>query len=282
MKYTLSLILSALFAVAAARPATADSITVAAAISLKDALADIAKSYKSDTGEDVQLTFASSGQLMALIKSGAPIDVFVSAATRQVDDLARTKHVDDKTRRTIAANDLVLIVPANARSAPESFKDLADPKYKRIALGEPRTVPAGEYAAETLAALELTDAVKPRAVYANNVRQVLDYVERGEVAAGIVYATDARAAGDKVRVVDRADPATHTPILYPAAAVTASKKPAAAQKFLDYLTSDKAQKLLTARGFTKPPAPSDDGTKRTPAAHSSLILRPSSLPGSAR
>lgn len=253
MKYTLSLILSALFAVAAARPATADSITVAAAISLKDALADVAKSYKADTGEDVQLTFASSGQLMALIRNGAPIDVFISAATRQVDDLAKTQHLDDKTRRTVAANDLVLIVPADAKSPPASFKDLADPKYKRIALGEPRTVPAGEYAAETLAALKLTDAVKPRAVYGNNVRQVLDYVERGEVAAGIVYATDAKASGDKVHVVDRAEAATHSPIVYPAAAVTASKKPDAARKFLDYLTTDRAQKLLADRGFAKPP-----------------------------
>ena len=259
MKSSLSLILSALLAVAGfTRPATADSITVAAAISLKDALADIVQSYKSDTGEDVQLTFASSGQLMALIKNGAPIDVFISAAGRQVDDLAKTKHVDDRTRRTIATNDLVLIVPADAKSPPTSFKDLADPKYKRIALGEPRTVPAGEYAAETLAALKLADAVKPRAIYANNVRQVLDYVERGEVSAGIVYATDAKASGDKVRIVDRAEAATHTPITYPAVTVSASKKQDASRRFLDYLTTDKAQKLLVNRGFTPPPPPAQD------------------------
>src|SRR4051812_43756680 len=205
MKYALTLILSALLTGAAARPATADSITVAAAISLKDALTDIAQSYKSDTGETVQFTFASSGQLMAQIKNGAPIDAFISAAQSQVDDLAKANAIDDKTRRTIAGNALVLIVPAVAKSPPPaSFKDLADPRHKRIALGEPRTVPAGEYAAQPLAALKLTDTVKPRAVYGSNVRQVLDYVERGEVAAGIVYATDALAAGDKVRVVDRA------------------------------------------------------------------------------
>jgi molybdate transport system substrate-binding protein len=254
--------------VALPSPARADAITVAAAISLKDALADIAKSYKADTGEDVQLTFASSGQLMALIRNGAPIDVFISAAQRQVDDLARTQHVDDKTRRTIAANDLVLIVPAAAKSPPESFKDLADARHKRIALGEPRTVPAGEYAAETLAALKLTDAVKPRAVYGNNVRQVLDYVERGEVAAGIVYATDARESGPKVRLIERAAPGTHAPIVYPAAVISASKNADAAKRFLDYLAGDKAQKLLTDRGFS-------------PASihHSSLRTRHSPPPG---
>jgi molybdate transport system substrate-binding protein len=254
MRHTLTLILSALLSLAGACPAHADAITVAAAISLKGALVDVAQSYKTDAGESVQFTFASSGQLTAQVKNGAPIDAFISAATRQVDDLAKANLVDDKTRRTIACNDLVLIVPANAKSPPTSFNDLADPRHKRIALGDPRTVPAGEYAAQTLASLKLTDAIKPRTVYATNVRQVLDYVERGEVAAGLVYATDAKASGDKVHIIDRAAPDTHSPIVYPAAVVTASKKKDAARKFLDYLTTDKAQKLLAIHGFTPPPS----------------------------
>jgi molybdate transport system substrate-binding protein len=275
VKATLTLILSALFTLAAARPASADAITVAAAISLKEALVDIAQSYKTDTGESVQFTFASSGQLMAQVKNGAPIDLFISAAARQVDDLAKANAIDDNTRRIIAGNDLVLIVPANAKSPPTSFKDLADPKHRRIALGEPRTVPAGEYAAQALAALKLTDAIKSRTVYANNVRQVLDYVERGEVAAGLVYATDAKAAGDKVRIIDRAPPDTHTPITYPAAVVSASKQKDAAQKFLTYLTSARAQKLLATHGFTEPPA-IPPAPPESPIHHSAFIIQHSS------
>jgi molybdate transport system substrate-binding protein len=268
MRLTPLLLLLAL-SLAAPPARAADQITVAAAISLKDALADVAKSYQSDTGQSVQFTFASSGQLMAQIKNGAPIDLFISAAAKQVDQLAAAKLIDPATRRVIARNDLVLIAPANAKSPPASFKDLADPRHQRIALGDPRTVPAGEYAAQVLQALKLTDAVRPRAIYASNVRQVLDYVERGEVDAGVVYATDARESGPKVRLIDRAPADAHAPIVYPAAVVAASRHPDAARKFLDYLAGDKAQKLLAARGFA---APTRDSAVRThhsppPGAH---------------
>jgi len=255
MRLTPLLLLTLALATPLARAAD-DDITVAAAISLKDALTDVAKSYQSDTGHRVGFTFASSGQLMAQVKNGAPIDLFISAAERQVDQLAAAKLIDPATRRIIARNDLVLIAPAAAKSPPTSFKDLADPRHGRIALGDPKTVPAGEYAAQVLDALKVADAVRPRAVYGSNVRQVLDYVERGEVAAGIVYATDAQESGAKVRVIERAAPETHAPIVYPAAVISASKRADAAKKFLDYLATDKAQKLLAARGFT-PPTPQD-------------------------
>jgi molybdate transport system substrate-binding protein len=247
------LLLLALLLSPATLPARADEITVAAAISLRDALTDVARQYKADTGHDVTFTFGSSGQLMAQVRNGAPIDVFISAAERQMAELARGGLVDDRTRRAVAGNALVLVVPAGAKSPPESFQELADARHKRIALGDPRTVPAGEYAAQVLEALKLADAVRDRAVYGVNVRQVLDYVERGEVAAGIVYATDARASGAKVRVVERADAATHAPIVYPAGVVSASKRADAARRFLDYLSGEAAQKILAARGFVPPP-----------------------------
>jgi molybdate transport system substrate-binding protein len=253
MRFTLTLFVS--FALAAyGTVARGEAITVAAAISLKDALADVAKQYKADTGRDVAFTFASSGQLMVQVRNGAPIDVFISAAERQMNELAAARLIDERTRRVVAGNELVLVVPADAKSPPTSFKDLADPRHKRVALGDPRTVPAGEYAAQALDALKLADAVRGRAVYGVNVRQVLDYVERGEVAAGVVYATDARAAGAKVRVVARADAATHAPIVYPAAVVSASKRADAARRFLDYLAGATAQKTLAGHGFVPPPA----------------------------
>ena len=256
----LALALSAVAALATTAAPPAEPITVAAAISLRDALGDVAKAYEADTGRRVRFTFASSGQLMAQVKNGAPIDLFISAAEKQVAELVQDKLVDAASRRVIARNELVLVAPAGAASPPASFKDLADARHRRIALGEPRTVPAGEYAAQVLEHLKLSDAVRGRTVYGSNVRQVLDYVERGEVAAGVVYATDARAAGgDKVRVVARADPSTHAPIVHPAALVTASKKQDAARAFLAYLAGAKAQKLLAARGFAPPSTPGDSG-----------------------
>jgi molybdate transport system substrate-binding protein len=249
------LILVMLVGVCTARPAiAADAITVGAAASMKEALTEVAAAYKADTGGEVDLTFGSSGQLMAQIKNGAPIDLFISAAVKQVDELAKEKLVDGGSVRNVASNELVLIVPAGAKAAPASFKDLADSAHKRIATGDPKTVPAGEYAAQALETLKLTGAVGDRLVYGASVRQVLDYVERGEVAAGIVYRTDALQSGDKVKVVDRADPITHAPIVYPGVVVTASKKAAAARQFLDYLVGAKARKILAAKGFGPPPA----------------------------
>jgi molybdate transport system substrate-binding protein len=232
-------------------PAFAEPIRVAAAISLKDALGEAARSYEAETGDRLVFTFGSSGQLMTQIRNGAPIDVFVSAAAKQMDDLQKENLVDPATRVTVASNSLVLIVPAG-REAPASFEALAN-VAGRIAAGEPKTVPAGQYAAEVFRSLKITDALKGRLVYGTNVRQVLAYVERGEVAAGVVYSTDAKEAGEKVRVVATAPAGSHQPIVYAAAVVTAARQPAAARRFLSYLaTSEKARSALTSRGFMLP------------------------------
>src|SRR5207237_2691665 len=131
-----------------------------------------------------------------------------------------------------------------AASAPSSFEGLKETAVTRIAIGEPTTVPAGQYAMQALTAMKLADVVRSRLVYGSNVRQVLDYVERGEVAAGIVYATDAKAAGENVRVTCTIDAADHEPIVYPAVLVKASSRRAAAARFLAYLLSDKGQARL--------------------------------------
>jgi molybdate transport system substrate-binding protein len=244
-------VLGLLFAPAAL---AGESITVAAAASLKEGLTEVAAAYKADTGAEVELTFGSSGQLMAQIKNGAPIDLFVSAAVKQVEELAKEKLVDASTRRDVAVNDLVLIVPADAKAGPASFKDLTNPAHKRIAMGDPKTVPAGQYAQQTLDTLKLADAVRERVVYGSSVRQVLDYVERGEVAAGIVYRTDALQSGSKVRIVEKAEPITHELIVYPGVVVSASKNSAAAKKFLLYVVGERGRKILADKGFGPPPA----------------------------
>jgi molybdate transport system substrate-binding protein len=236
-----------------------ESISVAVAISLKEAMGEIATAYTRETGDEVRFTFGASGQLAAQIRNGAPVDAFISAAGKQIDELIEAGQLDRATRCEVAGNALVLVVPAAAEAAdgPASFGDLADPNVRRVAVGEPKSVPAGLYAMRVMEKLGVakTLAGSGRLVYGANVRQVLDYVARGEVAAGVVYATDARQAGeDAVRVVATAEPGTHDPIVYPAAVVASGnpRRAAAATRFLEYLKGDGAKRILKARGFTIP------------------------------
>ena len=251
----------------AAGSARAESISVAVAISLQDAMEDVAAGYRNETGHEVHFTFGSSGQLMAQVRNGAPIDAFIAAADQQVDTLIEDGRLDPATRRVVAGNRMVLIVPADAQAPPEGFEDLAEPARGRVAIGEPATVPAGQYASQVLDKLGVAASLEGRLVYGANVRQVLDYVVRGEVAAGIVYATDAIAAGaDKVRVVATADPQTHAPIVYPGAVVAASRNAEAARRFLEYLAGEPARKVLKDHGFTVPESQAQPLTDRDHSA----------------
>lgn len=234
-----------------------DTITVAAAISLKDALTRAAAQYHAQTGQEVEFTFASSGQLASQVLNGAPVDLFISAANKQVDDLARSGAVEPSTRKVIAGNTMVLIVPPDEQSPPQSIQALAGKTISKVAIGEPRTVPAGHYARQVLQHARIAEAVSDKLVLGMNVRQVLDYVQRGEVSAGLVYSTDARIAGAKVRITYTCKDGEHEPIVYPAILVKASPNKAAAGRFLDFLLSEKGQACLAEYGFTPPPAPKD-------------------------
>jgi molybdate transport system substrate-binding protein len=250
MRFLIAFLIS-LVSVAAA---PAESINVGAAISLKESLEAIAREYKKAGGDTVVFQFASSGQIMGLIKAKADVDVFISAADRQMDELTNANLVDAATRRVIVGNTLVLVVPAGSTLAIKSFDDLESRSVRQIAAGDPKSVPAGDYTSQVLAARKLTDKVSDRLIYGANVRQVLGYVEAGKVDAGIIYATDAKESGDKVRVVAAADAKDHGAIVYPAAMVSASARKAAAKKFLDYLGTEPAKNVFKERGFTIPAA----------------------------
>lgn len=247
MRKWLPYALSLIFCLTAA--ASAGAIRVSAAISLKEAVTEIARAYQADGGDEVLLTFGSSGQLATQIKSGAEVDAFISAADKQVDDLAKDQLVDAATRVVIARNTLVLVVPAGAAGGPTSFEALADPAVRKIAIGEPTTVPAGDYAMQVLTALNLAGKLDGRLVYGTNVRQVLTYVQQKEASAGIVYATDAREAGNDVKVVATAREGTHAPIVYPAVVVSTSKHAEQAARFLAYLRTPQSRTILAAKGF---------------------------------
>lgn len=223
-------------------------ILVSAAVSLKNAFEELGTAYQNRTGMRVRFNFAASGLLQKQIEAGAPVDVFASASAKQMDALEAQELMQPGSRRNFARNVLVLITPAD--SGLRSFADLARPGIARIAIGNPKTVPAGQYAAETLRHLKLWPMLQSRTVYAENVRQVLDYVVRGEADAGMVYASDVAVAAGRIRVAAHAPRGAHAAIVYPAAVVRGSANRAAAGSFMDLLLSPAGQAILAKHGFS--------------------------------
>ena len=230
--------------------ASAADLTVSAAASLTDAFKVVKTAFeKANPGTTVTTNFAASGPLLRQIESGAPVDVFASADQKTMDQAAAKGLLAPGTRADFVQNALVLIQPADATPALKGLADLSLPGVKRIAIGNPATVPAGRYAQEALTSARLWEAVTPKLVPGESVRQTLGYVARGETDAGFVFATDAKSAGAKVRVV--AEAATTTPVRYPIAVVAASKNPKA-KAFVDFVLSPAGQKILQDHGFKKP------------------------------
>jgi molybdate transport system substrate-binding protein len=157
------------------------------------------------------------------------------------------------SRRAVARNVLTVVKPADSRLDLTRPVDLLDPRVRRIAIGNPRTVPVGQYAEESLRALGLWDRLQPKLVLAENVRQALDYVARGEVEAGIVYTTDAMVRGAQVREAFRPGEETYRPVVYPVAVIAGSKQGALAQAFAELLSSRDGQAVLQRLGFQSPP-----------------------------
>ncbi len=225
-------------------------ITVSAAASLQDAFREIGALYEKQTGVKVNLNFAASGALQQQIEHGAPVDVFASAGQSQMNVL-RDKQLltDNDSSVNFAQNKIVLIVSSDANVKTGSFVELLENKTAKIAVGNPKTVPAGVYAEQTLRRLGVWDKFQPRLVFAEDVRQVLQYVERGETEAGIVYASDVSQANKKVREVARAPENSHEPIFYPIAVIKNSRNQVAAKKFIELVTSGQGQTILKTRGF---------------------------------
>jgi molybdate transport system substrate-binding protein len=227
-------------------------IIVSAAASLRNAFEEIGTIYEQRTGIKPNFNFAASGVLQQQIESGAPADVFASAAQKQMDDIEKKGLLLDGTREDFTGNSLVLIVPADSKLKLNSFQDLTDPKVKSIAIGNPKTVPAGQYAQDSLTALKLWDTLQSRFIPGDNVRQVLDYVSRDEVEAGLVYASDAAVGGNKIRIVATAPKGTHEEIVYPIAVLKDSKNSDAAKQYIELTQSRTAKDILAKYGFANP------------------------------
>ena len=223
---------------------------VCAAASLTDALTEIAANYKA-VAPNVTLTFsfASSGALQTQIEEGAPADLFVSAAQKQMDALAEKDLIATQSRRDLLVNKVVLIVPADGGDTSLTFADAATDKVRIIGLGEFASVPVGQYCEEVFTFLGILDAVTAKATYGSDVRAVLTWVESGEADCGVVYATDA-ATTSKVVVSAEAPTGSHKPIVYPGAVIKASRHAAEAQAFLEYLAGSDAGSVFEQYGFS--------------------------------
>ena len=226
------------------------TILVSAAASLKDSLESIKTAFqKSHPSIVVDYNFASSGALAQQIEQGAPVDLFISASTKQINNLAQKGLIEKVSPKNILTNSLVLIIPASSVSSKiNSFRSLADGNVQKIAIGEPNTVPAGHYGIEVFDQLGISNQVKAKLIYTNSVRSVLSAVEMNNVDAGIVYATDAKIS-NKVKVVAIAQNNLHSPIVHPLAIIQASKNIPATKTFAQYLLSKPSRTILTKYGF---------------------------------
>ena len=227
------------------------TITVSAAASLQDALEAIAPQFQAaHPNITIEYNFGSSGALQQQIEQGAPADIFFSAATNQMDKLGAADLILPESRQDILTNSLVLIAPATSSLVMTEIAQLKAADFNRLAVGEFRSVPAGEYALQVLKELKLLAPLQSKFVFGSNVRNVLTAVESGNAELGIVYATDA-ALSNKVKVLATAPKETHLPIVYPIATIQGTSSPVASQTFIDFLLTERAQATFVEFGFKR-------------------------------
>ncbi|CAI9395843.1 molybdate ABC transporter substrate-binding protein [Niallia sp. Sow4_A1] len=225
------------------------SLTISAAASMQDSLNTIKKKFEEEH-PDITLTFnfGSSGALQQQIAQGAPVDLFFSAAQDKLDLLVDDGLIKESDHIDLVKNNLVLITNKQSNVTINRFADLETLDKEKIAIGIPESVPAGNYAKETLQTLHIWEKVQENIITAKDVRQVLSYVETNNVAAGIVYGTDAKTS-DSVEVVATAEESSHSPIVYPIGIIKDSKNYEAAKTFYDYLQTPTSLKVFEEDGF---------------------------------
>lgn len=249
LKRLVSLLAVMLVMAACSAQAEPAEVIVSAAASMAGVLQEAQPGFEAQhAGVKLRFNFGSSGALAQQIEQGAPADLFIAAATGPMDSLVQKGLVAAGAVQVAATNQLVLIRAKTGEAVVTDWRDLAGDRVRRIAVGNPQHVPAGQYARATLAKLNLLAAAEPRFVLGEDVRQVLGYVESGEVQAGIVYRTDA-ATSQKVVVVSEAPAGSHAPVVYPMAVLRESRNGAQAGAFAEYLLSAAGREILAKHGF---------------------------------
>lgn len=228
--------------------ARAAEIHVSAAASLTDALKEIAQTWKARSGDKIRFNFAASSTLARQIAEGAPADLFISADEEKMDQIEKLGLISVDTRCSLLSNTLVIVVPRGGTVRITKPRDLASRAVRRIAMAEPETVPAGIYAERYLRKIGIWDKISRRIVPTENVRATLSAVESGNVDAGIVYKTDALISR-KIKVAVEISRKEGPAISYPFAVLKGASHPAAARRFLDYLSSPAALEVFARHGF---------------------------------
>jgi molybdate transport system substrate-binding protein len=226
-------------------------VNLAAAASLKNVFDDklIPMFEEKYPGVKVTPTYASSGDLQTQIENGLETDVFMSAANKQMDALAEEGIVDNATNLQFLENKVVLIVPADSDSNISSFDDLKDVEGN-IAIGDPESVPAGQYAKEVLNNTGIWDDVESKLSLGTDVTAVLNQVAQGSADCGIVYATDAKSTDDVKVICEAPEDALDTPVIYPIAAIKDTNDTDATNAFMDFLQTQEAKDIFVEYGFT--------------------------------
>jgi len=226
------------------------TLNISAASSLTSALNEVNKLYtQSKPWVTIMPNYAGSGTLQTQIENGAPCDVFLSAAAMQMDNLQNENLLRAGTRKNLLNNKIVLIVPKASTLGLKGFNDLTLASVKLIAIGDPKSVPAGSYAQQAFSELGILAATQSKFVLGANVTQVLQYVDSGNVDVGVVYATDAISYSN-VTVVATGPADVNAGIVYPVAILKASKNISAAQDYINFLSSTQAEAIFEKYGFS--------------------------------
>ncbi|MFA5398900.1 MAG: molybdate ABC transporter substrate-binding protein [Dehalococcoidia bacterium] len=230
--------------------APAATVNVSAAASLTDVIGEVNALYqKEHSNVTITSNFAASGVLQQQIENGAPVDVFISASPKQIDALQSKGLIVEGTQKDLLCNKVVLIVPGDSTLDIKSFNDLTGDAVKKVSIGDPDSVPAGQYARDILNQFDIMETLKPKLVLAGNVRQVLQYVESSNVDAGIVFLTDARIS-KSVKVVADAPYEINKKVVYPVALIKTGKDMASASAYEAFLFSEEAGAIFDKYGFT--------------------------------
>lgn len=224
-------------------------INISAAASLTDALTEIQTEYAKESNAILQFNFGASGTLQKQIEEGAPCDLYMSASKANMDALEEAGLTVPDSRKDILGNTLTLVAAAEKKDAVKGYEALTSADVTSISIGTPETVPAGKYAQQALQNLGIWDGLQSKIVLAKDVKQVLEYVDTGNVDCGLVYKTDALAMKTGTTIMDLPED-SHDPIVYPAVLIKDSAQSEAASKFYDFLQTEYAKGVFEKYGFT--------------------------------
>lgn len=231
-------------------PAEKVELTILAAASLTDVCDELKERFeKENPSITLNISYGGSGALQTQIEEGAPADVFISAATKQMTALDDEGLMDSDSIIQLLENKVVLIVPKESDTSVSSFEDVATEAVTMVGLGEPGSVPVGQYSEEIFISLGILDAVKEKANYGSDVRTVLSWVETAAVDCGVVYATDAYTSQD-VTIVCEAPEGSCKKVIYPVGVVAASEHPDEAAAWVAFIQSDASMELFESYGFS--------------------------------